>query len=135
VDFRALPTPEETRPELDVAYMVPQSKLERAIAHIWQEVLQRKKIGIYDNFFDLGGYSLLMVRVQHKLREVLSYEPSLVEMFQYPTIHSITKYLSQAQVELPSSQLSQKRIDIRKTHKASVKQQRQRRQKSRLTKK
>jgi amino acid adenylation domain-containing protein len=135
VDFCALPAPESTRPELDVAYTAPQAELERTIAHIWQEVLQRKKIGIYDNFFDLGGYSLLMVRVQYKLREVLSHELSLVEMFQYPTIHSITKYLSQEQVELPSSQLSQKRIDIRKTHKASVKQQRQRRRKSRLTKK
>jgi amino acid adenylation domain-containing protein len=58
VDRKALPAPENFRPELAVA-LLPQTEAERNIAEVWQKVLHIEKIGIHDNFFELGGHSLL----------------------------------------------------------------------------
>ncbi|MEH2382490.1 MAG: amino acid adenylation domain-containing protein [Nostoc sp.] len=95
VDRRALPVPEGLRPTLTTTYEVPQSKMEQQIAKFWQEVLHLDKVGIHDNFFDLGGHSLLMIQVNHKLRAILQRDISVVTMFQNPTIYSLAQYLSQ----------------------------------------
>jgi len=95
VDRRALKAPENLRPDLTAAFQSPQSEMEKTIAQIWQEVLHLEKVGIYDNFFDLGGHSLLMLQINHKLRAILQREISVVTMFQNPTIHSLAGYLSQ----------------------------------------
>ena len=52
-----------------VRYVPPRNDVERVITEIWQNVLGVQRIGIHDNFFDLGGHSLLMLQVHHKLRE------------------------------------------------------------------
>ncbi|MEO0687672.1 MAG: non-ribosomal peptide synthetase, partial [Cyanobacteria bacterium J06649_11] len=83
IDHKSLPLPDNIRPELD-NFVIPKTRIEQEIAQIWQEVLQIDKIGIHDNFFDLGGHSLLMVKVHSKLREKFSRDVSLVEMFRYP---------------------------------------------------
>ncbi|MEM9923870.1 MAG: amino acid adenylation domain-containing protein [Cyanobacteria bacterium P01_D01_bin.50] len=93
IDRKALPLPDKNRPDLD-NFVIPKTKIEREIAQIWQEVLQVEKIGIYDNFFDLGGNSLLMVKVHSKLREKFSHDVSLVEMFRHPTISALVTYFS-----------------------------------------
>ncbi|MCJ8279751.1 MAG: phosphopantetheine-binding protein, partial [Rivularia sp. ALOHA_DT_140] len=95
IDRKALPIPDNIRPELD-NFVIPKTKIEQEIAQIWQEVLQIDKIGIHDNFFDLGGHSLLMVKVHSKLREKFSHDVSLVEMFRYPTISALVTYFSDA---------------------------------------
>lgn len=95
VDRRALPVPESLRPNLTITYQAPQSQTEQQIAKLWQEVLHLEKVGIHDNFFDLGGHSLLMLQVNHKLRAILQREISVVTMFQNPTINSLAQYLSQ----------------------------------------
>jgi amino acid adenylation domain-containing protein len=95
VDRRALPVPESLRPNLTITYQAPQSQIEQQIAKLWQEVLHLDKVGIHDNFFDLGGHSLLMLQVNHKLRAILQREISVVTMFQNPTINSLAQYLSQ----------------------------------------
>ena len=51
-------------------------------------------IGIHDNFFDLGGHSLLIVQVHDKLRERFKFEVSLVDLFEYPSINSLAEHLS-----------------------------------------
>ncbi|MEO1431733.1 MAG: amino acid adenylation domain-containing protein [Cyanobacteria bacterium J06633_8] len=93
IDRKALPLPDKNRPDLD-NFVIPKTKVEREIAQIWQEVLQVEKIGIHDNFFDLGGNSLLMVKVHSKLREKFSHDVSLVEMFRHPTISALVTYFS-----------------------------------------
>ncbi|NJP19916.1 MAG: amino acid adenylation domain-containing protein [Hydrococcus sp. CRU_1_1] len=95
VNRHALPVPENLRPTLTETYQAPSSEIERAIASIWQEVLNLEKVGINDNFFDLGGHSLLLVRVNHKLNTVLNRNLSVVEMFQNPTISALARYLTQ----------------------------------------
>ncbi|MBD2606574.1 non-ribosomal peptide synthetase [Scytonema hofmannii FACHB-248] len=97
VDRRAFPVPDGDRPELEEVYVAPRFEMERVIATIWQEVLHLEKVGVNDNFFDLGGHSLLMVQVNRKLREVLQRDLSVVEMFQNPTINSLAQHLSQKQ--------------------------------------
>ncbi|MFN6571992.1 non-ribosomal peptide synthetase [Dendronalium sp. ChiSLP03b] len=95
VDRRALPAPEVLRSTLTTTYQAPQSEMEQQIAKLWQEVLHLDKVGIHDNFFDLGGHSLLMLQVNHKLRVILQRDISVVTLFQNPTIYSLAQYLSQ----------------------------------------
>ena len=93
IDRKALPTPEGDRPNLE-NYVMPSSEVEREIAQIWQQVLQVEKIGIHDNFFDLGGHSLSMVKVHSQLREKFSSNIPLVEMFRHPTINALVGYFN-----------------------------------------
>jgi hypothetical protein len=134
VNRRALPVPEGVRPELAAAYIAPKSEMEQTIARIWQKVLQVEKAGIHDNFFELGGHSLLMAQVHSQLQEkIVGRELTIVEMFQYPTIHALAKYISQKQSEQPTL-LSQERVELRSTRSLGLRQQRRRRQKSRVIK-
>jgi amino acid adenylation domain-containing protein len=114
VERQALPALESWRPELEVAYVAPQTELEQIIATIWQEVLHLEKVGIYDNFFDLGGHSLLIAQVHSRLQARLERNISMVEMFKYPTIELLAKHLSFNREEKPIfeeiSDLAQKQI-------------------------
>jgi acyl carrier protein len=95
VDRRALPEPAELRPSLDTAYVAPLTPPQKTVARIWQELLHVEKVGLHDNFFDLGGHSLLVVQAQAKLREALGIDLPVVRLFQYPTINALTNYLSE----------------------------------------
>ncbi len=94
VDVRALPAPERVRPDLETAYAAPKSELERIIAAVWQEELKVERVGIHDNFFDLGGHSLLLARVHARLREALARDISLVELFKNSTVSALAAALS-----------------------------------------
>ncbi len=94
LDVKALPVPEQLRPELAHAYVAPRGDLERIIAEVWRGALQVEKVGIHDNFFDLGGHSLLMTRVHARLKEVLPADLSLIDLFRYPTISSLARFLA-----------------------------------------
>src|SRR5262249_18397775 len=83
VDRKALPAPEQGG---ERAYTAPVTESERLVAGIWSEVLGVEKIGVDDNFFDLGGHSLLVVRVHARLEKQVSNPPTLVDLFQYPTV-------------------------------------------------
>ncbi|MEL7039184.1 MAG: phosphopantetheine-binding protein [Cyanobacteria bacterium J06592_8] len=103
IDRRALPEPTQVRPELETTYIMPKTEIEKTIAQIWQKALNLENIGINDNFFDLGGHSLLMVRVHSQLRTVFSSDIPLVEMFRYPTIHALADYFSHSRLESSSN--------------------------------
>jgi acyl carrier protein len=97
VNIDALPMPSWDRPELDVDYKAPQTEIEKTIAALWQELLRVEKVGINDNFFDLGGHSLLLTRVHSRLNEKIQNkkELTIVDLFRYPTIHSLAKYIEE----------------------------------------
>jgi amino acid adenylation domain-containing protein len=99
LDAARLPVPPRIRPELAATYAAPRSELERAIAAVWRAVLKLPSVGLDDNFFDLGGHSLLMARMHAQLREALGREVSLIELFQFPTIGSLARHLAAAAVE------------------------------------
>jgi acyl carrier protein len=92
VDRRALPEPNAVIAVRTVASS-PQSDLEKSIAAIWQDVLGLPQVGTTDNFFDLGGHSLLVVQVQRRLREALGREVSITDMFRLSTIKALAGHL------------------------------------------
>jgi amino acid adenylation domain-containing protein len=94
VDRLSLPAPESAGEPTDSSYVAPRSRLEQTLSQIWQEVLNAGRVGIHDNFFDLGGHSLLIVQVQARLSATLGREVAAVDLFRYPNISSLAKFLS-----------------------------------------
>jgi natural product biosynthesis luciferase-like monooxygenase protein len=106
VDRGALPEPSGDRPELETAYVAPQTRLEQTLAELWRELLQVERVGLNDNFFDLGGHSLLIVQAQARIRETLGLEVPIVKLFQFPTVSSLARTLGQERrAELPLQQI------------------------------
>jgi amino acid adenylation domain-containing protein len=104
VNRAALPEPVETRPELAATYVMPRTKAEAAIAAVWQEILRVEHVGINDNFFDLGGHSLLMVQAHAKLREFFEHHQlSVIDLFKYPTVSALAKFLTKEETDAPAS--------------------------------
>jgi surfactin family lipopeptide synthetase C len=95
VDRRQLPDPEEHNPVVTTPYIAPKSNLEQLIASVWRSVLGLEKVGIHDNFFDLGGHSLLMLQVYSQLQDSINHPLSLVDLFAHPTVQALAQYLSQ----------------------------------------
>jgi amino acid adenylation domain-containing protein len=95
VDRRALPALSADRPALGAVYEPPRSDLEAAVAEIWRELLQVDRVGIHDNFFDLGGHSLLLVRVRGRLQERCGAAVSVLDMFEHPTVSSLARRLAE----------------------------------------
>jgi amino acid adenylation domain-containing protein len=93
-DRRALPAPDAVPEERDTGGAAPQSDVERAIAEAWQAVLGVESVGLDDNFFDLGGHSLLLARLRSRLAGRFPREVSIVVLFRYPTVRSLAEHLS-----------------------------------------
>jgi len=132
VNQRALPMPEGLRPELEVAYVAPRNALEQAIAAIWCEVLRVEQVGMNDNFFDLGGHSLLIVQAHSKLRVLLESDISLIDLFKYPTVSALAAHLRPQQDDQPAAQSSADRTLMRRD---AAKRQKDARQRHRTVKK
>jgi amino acid adenylation domain-containing protein len=113
-DRRALPAPGAARPALAAPYVAPRNELEREIAAIWREALQLKRVGVHDNFFDLGGHSLLIIRVHGKLLDKIEKEFSVVELFRYPTVESLARHLGREQDKQSDEQNTRLRADARR---------------------
>ena len=94
LDRRALPAPDLERPELDTSYVAPRSELERGVAAIWQQVLGVDQVGLHDNFFSLGGHSLLLVQVHIKLRDRYRADLDITDLFRLPTVSAMAGFLS-----------------------------------------
>ena len=91
VDRHALPAPEGRRPRLAEPYMAPRTAIERLLSGIWQEVLQVAPVGIHDNFFDLGGESLLATQVVSRVRRSLCTDVNVRTLFETPTIAQLAE--------------------------------------------
>lgn len=94
IDRKALPNPESLAPDI-AAVTAPQRPSEKLISEVWCSVLQRSTVNIDDNFFDIGGHSLLLTRVNEELQRQLQRDISLIHLFEYPTIRSLSKWLDQ----------------------------------------
>jgi amino acid adenylation domain-containing protein len=90
LDRKALPAPDGSRPELEVAYVAPRSLEEQVLAEIWAEVLGVERVGVHDNFFELGGHSLVATQIVSRAKELLSIELSIKDLFTNPTIERIS---------------------------------------------
>ncbi|MCU0643019.1 MAG: phosphopantetheine-binding protein, partial [bacterium] len=101
IDRKALPQPDDLKLATDATYVKPRTEIEQNIAAIWQDVLRLEKVGVYDNFFDLGGHSLAMAKVHNQLCEQLKQDISIVDLFKYPTIYSLSQYFAAEKEKQP----------------------------------
>lgn len=91
----AAPHPSREREEL--------SETEHQIAEIWSEVLKVEAVGRHDNFFDLGGHSLLLLQVFSRLHEIYGRRVSVIDLFRYPTVTSLATLFDPDEVEQEST--------------------------------
>ncbi len=99
VDRRALPLPDQARPELEQAFVGPRDALEEVLARIWNDILGIEQVGINDNFFDLGGHSLLATQVTTRIGEAFQTDLPLRAIFESPTVAGLAERMRQQEQE------------------------------------
>ena len=114
IDRKALPAPDAAGIEAKSEFTPPDTDLEKTIAGIWAGLLDREKIGIHDNFFEAGGDSMSIVRLQSALRETLGEEVPVAKLFEHPTVATLVRYLGQdEQVErMAPVSLDERRVPV-----------------------
>jgi hypothetical protein len=91
LDRSSLPAPDVIAAEDE--YVAPRSPVETQLAEIWAEVLRVERVGRDHGFFALGGHSLLLLKVQARIRERMGRQVSVVDLFRFPTIASLSEHL------------------------------------------
>ncbi|HEX8146092.1 MAG TPA: amino acid adenylation domain-containing protein, partial [Pyrinomonadaceae bacterium] len=94
VDRKALPPPDDARGAAGAEYVAPAGELERRIADAWRDALGLERVGADDNFFDLGGHSLLVTQVHGRLETALGRTFPLMLLFTHPTVRSLAGWLA-----------------------------------------
>lgn len=89
IDRNQLPSPTEYELNTDKSYVAPRNEVEQELAKIWSKVIDVEKVGIHDNFFQIGGHSLLAVELISQMKKVLGSNISLQILFEHPTIAEI----------------------------------------------
>ena len=77
-------------------YTAPGDNVESLVAEVWKEVLNLEKVSVNDSFFELGGNSLKLLRLNNRLKEVFHQEIPVLKMFEYPTVKSLAAYISRS---------------------------------------
>src|SRR5262249_54017496 len=89
LDRKALPLPTTDRPALANEYAAAQGRDEEALCALWSKLLQVSPVGATDNFFALGGNSLLAVRMAARLKELFGREVPVLQVFEHPTVRAL----------------------------------------------
>ena len=95
VDRRALPAPEPGRHRARAAYVGPRDELELQLASLWRDLLNLRLVGVNDNFFDLGGHSLLGAALFARISRVFGRDLTLSTLFEAPTVAELAQVLRQ----------------------------------------
>lgn len=103
VDRKALRDPIRDTAPAPRPHVSPAQGVEQDIAAIWAEALRRPQVSAEDNFFDIGGDSLLLVRIRARLNQRFGCELAFVDLFRHPTVRSLAAYLSSRAGATPSS--------------------------------
>jgi amino acid adenylation domain-containing protein len=99
VNRRALAALEVTRTESQRLFVAPRTPLEEELAAIWQQLLKVEQVGVYDNFFNLGGHSLLLTQLVSRIRSAFRIDLQLRELFSAPTLEENVKLIALKQIE------------------------------------
>ena len=130
-DRKALPAPDQVLVEPQTVYVAPTNDLEQKIAEIWQKLLNVPQVGLNDNFFDLGGHSLLTVQAHRELKAVVEKEISITDMFRFPTIRTLADYLNEDANGNGTQTAVEQSVDRAASRREAMAQRRQRRQRVR----
>src|SRR5207247_8945864 len=95
IDLQACPKPEASEPDANSRYAAPETDFEERLVAIWQETIKSAPIGIDDNFFDIGGHSLLAARLFARIEKVLGVKLPLAVLFQAPTIRRLANFIEE----------------------------------------
>lgn len=93
IDRNALPDIEDRRPMLAMEYKAAETEVETALVSIWKDILKRELIGVYDNFFDLGGNSLLLIKMHSEMEKKYPQKVKITDIFAYPSISKLSKLI------------------------------------------
>jgi amino acid adenylation domain-containing protein len=96
LDRKALPPPNQDRPQLKTIYTAPRTPVEEILTKTWAEVLKLDQVGIYDNFFELGGYSLLAIQIASRILDNLQVKLPLHSLFEKPTVAELAEVVEKA---------------------------------------
>lgn len=88
LDRKALPEPLQH----NQGYVAPQTELEQALCQIWQDILGLSRVGVQDDFFQLGGNSILAISLTHRISKVLQRDISVASVFRHKTIAKLTEH-------------------------------------------
>jgi acyl carrier protein len=92
INRKALPAPEQARPELADIYIAPRTQTEKDLAGMFAHILGVTQVGLHDNFFELGGHSLLATQLLSRIRETFSEKKiSLHQIFEFPTVAGLAR--------------------------------------------
>jgi aspartate racemase len=101
IDYQALPPPDRNRLDLGSTFIAPRTDVEKTLSDIWSKHLRLERIGINDDFFDLGGHSLMAIRIVSEIEIELGKEIPLSALFQSTTIETLANFI---QDDKPSSE-------------------------------
>jgi non-ribosomal peptide synthase protein (TIGR01720 family) len=90
IDRKALPAPDQSRPELAPSYERPRNEIEEALAGLWSQLLGVDRVGIHDNFFELGGDSILSIQLVARASRI-GIHLSPAQLFQFQTVAELAK--------------------------------------------
>lgn len=96
IDRLRLPAPSTRRPPLQQDYVAPSGDLETRVAGVWADTLGIDRVGVLDNFFDLGGNSILSLRALAAMNRELGLKESVVVLFQFPTVRGLADHVDNA---------------------------------------
>src|SRR5205807_7143949 len=105
IDYARLPEPRQFQPE-PAKTVKPRSSTEKVLGQIWCEVIGLDEVGVHDNFFDLGGHSVLVTQIVARVRKAFDVDVGLRTVFERPTIAELAATIQALLVE-EISQLSE----------------------------
>ncbi|HYD80083.1 MAG TPA: amino acid adenylation domain-containing protein, partial [Paucimonas sp.] len=106
VERKLLPAPGMTRSE--VGYVAPRNPVEQTLAEIWAEVLSLDRVGVLDNFFNLGGHSMLAMQMISKVRAAYDTDLPIRSLFESPTVATLAAQLEQILAQRTQQQAERK---------------------------
>lgn len=96
LDRRALPVPDRARPGGDSGYVAPTDRLERTVSEVWGDLLGIERVGVRDNFFDLGGHSVVLLKLQSRLSAATGVRLGVVDLFRHTTVAAQARAIAAA---------------------------------------
>ncbi len=106
LDRKAMPRPDAAPAGADRVFEPPQSSVEIKLAEIWSEVLQVGKVGVCDNFFDLGGHSLPAVRLVARVRSAFGVKLRIAALVEAPTLREFARLISRLEAPDPERHIA-----------------------------
>ena len=95
IDRKALPAPSQPTTSAKTQHAMPRNHTEEKVIEIWTEVLGVERVGVQDNFFDMGGHSLLAVKAHRMLKQSFAKPVAITDLFRYPTVRTLAAFLEE----------------------------------------